>query len=99
MGVIAATGGIFMMYLLNFIMGLFDASFLGGSSLISIGISLVIVGVAAFNLLLDFDFIEKRAAEGSPKFMEWYSAFGLMVTLVWLYLELLKLLAKLSSRD
>jgi len=69
------------------------------SSALSIGISVVIVIVAALNLLLDFDFIQKGEQAGAPKYMEWYGAFGLMVTLIWLYLEILKLLAKLSRRD
>ncbi|MNR62589.1 Bax inhibitor 1 like protein [compost metagenome] len=67
--------------------------------MIGIGISLVIVVVAALNLVLDFDFIETGAEQGAPKYMEWYGAFGLMVTLVWLYLEMLRLLSKLASRD
>lgn len=100
--VFAATGGIALVYLVSFVVGLFGArlNFLYDSSPLSIGISLVIVVVAALNLILDFDFIERGAAEGAPKYMEWYGAFGLMVTLIWLYLELLRLLAKLaSSRD
>ena len=68
------------------------------SSLMSIGFSLFVVIIAALNLVLDFDFIEAGAENGAPKYMEWYSAFGLMVTLVWLYLEILKLLSKLRSR-
>lgn len=101
MGVVAATGGIMMMYLFNFIFSFFGAGFLSmeSNSLMMIGINLVIVGVAALNLILDFDFIEKGAQNGAPKQMEWYGAFGLMVTLIWLYLELLKLLSRLSSRD
>ena len=67
-------------------------------SIISIGFSLFVVVIAALNLVLDFDFIEEGAENGAPKYMEWYSAFGLMVTLVWLYLEILKLLSKLRSR-
>jgi uncharacterized YccA/Bax inhibitor family protein len=70
-----------------------------GNSLASIGFSLVVVVIAALNLVLDFDFIEQGAAQGAPKYMEWYGAFGLMVTLIWLYLEMLRLLAKLRSRD
>lgn len=99
MGVMAATGGIALVYLVSFIAGLFGANlnFLYGNSTLSIGISLVIVVVAALNLILDFDFIDRGVAAGSPKYMEWYSAFGLMVTLIWLYLELLRLLAKLAS--
>jgi uncharacterized YccA/Bax inhibitor family protein len=73
-------------------------AFLHSSSPLSIGISLVIVGVAALNLILDFDFIERGVAGRAPKYMEWYGAFGLLVTLVWLYLEMLRLLAKLQGR-
>jgi uncharacterized YccA/Bax inhibitor family protein len=69
------------------------------SSPLSIGISLFVVAIAALNLMLDFDMIEQGAEAGAPKFMEWYCAFGLLVTLVWLYLEILKLLSKLNSRD
>ena len=72
--------------------------FIHGSSPIGIGFSLVVVGVAAFNLVLDFDFIERGAAGRAPKQMEWYGAFALLVTLVWLYLEMLRLLAKLQER-
>ncbi|MGC6479941.1 MAG: Bax inhibitor-1/YccA family membrane protein [Flavobacteriaceae bacterium] len=103
LGIFAATGGIALLYLVNFIMGFFGGG-LGilnpmNSSPLSIGISGVIVVVAALNLVLDFDFIEEGAEKGAPKYMEWYAAFGLMVTLVWLYLEILRLLAKLNSRD
>jgi uncharacterized YccA/Bax inhibitor family protein len=100
-GIMAATGGIALMYIINMVMGFFGGSFLSlqNTSWMMIGINLVIVGVAAFNLLLDFDFIERGAKSGAPKYMEWFGAFGLMVTLVWLYLELLKLLARLQSRD
>jgi len=82
-------------------MGFFGASvpFLHSSGPMGIGISLVIVVVAALNLVLDFDFIENASERGAPKYMEWYGAFGLVVTLVWLYLEMLRLLAKLQSRD
>lgn len=103
LGIFAATGGIALMYLVNFIMGFFGSG-LGvlnpmNSSPMSIGISVVIVIIAALNLVLDFDFIEEGAERGAPKYMEWYAAFGLLVTLVWLYLEILRLLAKLNSRD
>ena len=67
--------------------------------MLGIGISLVIVVIAALNLVLDFDFIAKGSQAGLPKYMEWYAVFGLMLTLVWLYLEILRLLAKLASRD
>lgn len=101
LGVVAATGGIALLYLISFIAGFFGAnmSFLYGNSNLSIGISLVVVAVAALNLVLDFSFIENTALQGAPKYMEWYGAFGLMVTLIWLYLEILRLLAKISSRD
>ncbi len=101
LGVFAATAGIAIVYLLSFILGLFGVTvpYLHDSSWIGIGISLVIVAVAALNLVLDFDFIENGAREGAPKYMEWYGAFGLMVTLVWLYIEMLRLLAKIFSRD
>ena len=102
LGVAAATGGIFLLYMISFIMSFFGASVPVlnplNSSLFSIGFSLFIVVIAALNLVLDFDFIEAGAENGAPKYMEWYSAFGLMVTLIWLYLEILKLLAKMRSR-
>jgi len=101
MGVFAATAGIAVVYLVSFIGGFFgmNTSFLHGSGNLSIGISLVVVAIAALNLVLDFSFIENASAQGAPKYMEWYGAFGLMVTLIWLYLEILRLLAKLASRD
>lgn len=101
LGVFAATAGIALVYLVGFIAGMFGAemSFLYGNSNFSIGFSLIVVAVAALNLVLDFSFIERAAEEGAPKYMEWYGAFGLMVTLVWLYLEILRLLSKLASRD
>lgn len=101
MGIFAATGGIALVYLVSFIGGFFgmDTSFLHGNSNLSIGISLFVVAIAALNLILDFSFIENASTQGAPKYMEWYGAFGLMVTLVWLYLEILRLLSKLASRD
>lgn len=101
MGIFAATAGIAMVYLVSFIGGFFgmEFSFLHGNSNFSIGFSLVVVAIAALNLVLDFSFIENAAASGAPKHMEWYGAFGLMVTLIWLYLEILRLLSKLASRD
>lgn len=92
---------IMVFYIGSFIISLFgvNISVLHDSSPLSIGISIVIVAVAAFSLLMDYNFIEKAAAAGAPKYMEWYGAFGLIVTLVWLYLEILKLLAKFSNRD
>ena len=100
-GVISATGGIVIMYFLSFIFSLFGAnmSFLYGNSLLSIGISIFVVVIAALNLVLDFDFIEQGVQYKVPKYMEWYSAFGITVTLVWLYIEILNLLLKLSSRS
>jgi len=101
MGVFAATAGIALVYLVSFIAGMFGAqmSFLYGNSNLSIGFSLVVVAIAALNLVLDFAFIERASDSGAPKYMEWYGAFGLMVTLIWLYLEILRLLAKVASRD
>jgi uncharacterized YccA/Bax inhibitor family protein len=101
LGVVAATGGIMVMYLLSFVLRFFGVqmAFLHDSSPLSIGISLVVVVVAALNLVLDFDFIERGVERGAPKYMEWYAAFGLLVTLVWLYLEMLRLLAKLQGRS
>ena len=101
MGIFAATAGIAVVYLVSFIGSFFgmQMSFLYGNSNLSIGISLFIVAIAALNLVLDFSFIEDAAGAGAPKYMEWYGAFGLMVTLIWLYLEILRLLSKLASRD
>ena len=101
LGVVAATGGIALLYLVSFVMGFFGKSipFIHESGLLGIGFSAFVVTIAALNLVLDFDFIENGVEEGAPKYMEWYGAFGLMVTLVWLYLEILRLLAKLQSRD
>ncbi len=101
LGVIAATGGIFLFYLVQMILGLFGIHFfsLNGSGPLAIGISLFICAIAALNLVLDFDFIERGVNYGAPKYMEWYGAFGLMVTLIWLYLEILRLLARTRSRD
>ena len=100
LGVAAATGGIFLIYMASFVLGFFGVGvpFIHESGLIGIGFSLVVVVIASLNLVLDFDFIERGAESGAPKYMEWYGAFGLMVTLIWLYLEMLRLLAKLRSR-
>lgn len=100
LGVVAATGGIAIVYLGSLVLSLFgvNASFIYGSGLFSILFSLFVVGIAALNFILDFDFIKQGARNGAPKYMEWYGAFALMVTLVWLYIELLRLLAKLSDR-
>ena len=102
LGIFAATGGIAIVYLINFVMGFFGSSMgvmqIDNSSPMSIGFSVIVVIIAALNLVLDFDFIEEGAEKGAPKYMEWYGAFGLLVTLIWLYLEILRLLAKLNSR-
>ena len=97
---VAATGGIAILYLVTWVLGMFgvNVGFMHNSGMLSIGISACVVVVAALNLVLDFDFIEQGASVGAPKYLEWYAAFGLLVTLVWLYLEILRLLAKLSSR-
>jgi uncharacterized YccA/Bax inhibitor family protein len=99
-GIVAATGGIALFYLVQMLLGFFGVHFaaINGSGAIGIGFSLIVVAVAALNLVLDFDFIERGVECGAPKYMEWYGAFGIMVTLVWLYLEILRLLAKLSRR-
>jgi uncharacterized YccA/Bax inhibitor family protein len=99
-GVLAATLAIAVVYLVSLVLGLFGVRvpFLNDASPLGILISLAIVTVAALNLVLDFDLIERGARSGAPAYMEWYAAFGLLVTLVWLYLELLRLLAKLRER-
>ncbi|MDA9663539.1 Bax inhibitor-1/YccA family protein [bacterium] len=103
LGVFAATGGIAIVYLISFIMSFFGSgiSIMDSSngSWMSIGFSLFVVVIAALNLVMDFDFIEDASERGVPKYMEWYGAFGLLVTLVWLYLEILRLLSKLNSRS
>jgi uncharacterized YccA/Bax inhibitor family protein len=101
LGVVAATGGIALLYLVDIGMGFFGHSmgFIHNNSWISIAFSGFVVVIAALNLVLDFDFIEQGVAAGAPKYMEWYGAFGLIVTLVWLYLEILRLLSKLQSRN
>jgi uncharacterized YccA/Bax inhibitor family protein len=103
LGIFAATAGIGVVYLISFIMSMFGGGGLpimnpANSSMLSIGFSLFVVVIASLNLVMDFDFIEEGAEKGAPKYMEWYGAFGLLVTLIWLYLEILRLLAKLSSR-
>ena len=101
LGLFAATGGIFLLYLVSMVMGFFGRSipFIHDATPIGIAFSVFVVIIAALNLVLDFDFIERGAAQGAPKYMEWYGAFGLLVTLVWLYLEILRLLAKLQGHD
>jgi uncharacterized YccA/Bax inhibitor family protein len=98
--VIAATGGIALFYLLTLVLGFFGIQFTSvyGAGAIGIGFSIFVVIIAALNLVLDFDFIENGVASGVPKYMEWYSGFALLVTLIWLYFEILRLLAKLRSR-
>ena len=103
LGIFAATAGIGLTYLISFIMRIFFGGGLSimsieNASMMSIGFSLFVVVIAALNLVLDFDFIEQGTELGAPKYMEWYGAFGLLVTLIWLYLEILRLLAKLQSR-
>lgn len=100
MGVVAATGAIFLVYVISFIGSFFGFNIphLHEATPIGIAISVVIVIIAALNLVLDFDFIENASASRVPKYFEWYGAFGLLVTLVWLYLEILRLLSKLRSR-
>ncbi len=102
MGVVAATGAIALLYLVSMAMSFFGAGpigFIHSAGPIGIGFSIFVAGLAAFNLLLDFDLIDRLAASRAPKHMEWYGAFALMVTLVWLYIEILRLLSKLNRRD
>ena len=98
--IFTATAGIAVFYLIAMVLGFFGVhmAFLHEGSLLGIGFSLVVVSIAALNLILDFDMIEQGAAAGAPKYMEWYAAFGLMVTIVWLYLEIIRLLSKLGDR-
>ncbi len=98
--IFTATAGIAIFYLLAMVLRMFnvDIAFIHEGSLMGIVFSLVVVGIAALNLILDFDRIEQGVASGAPKFMEWFAAFGLLVTMVWLYLEILRLLSKMYSR-
>ena len=102
LGIFAATFGIFIVYMLNILLSsLFEISFadsLFSNDLQGILFYVFVVGIASLNLVLDFDFIEQGANQGAPKYMEWYGAFGLMITLIWLYIEILNLLMKLRSR-
>jgi uncharacterized YccA/Bax inhibitor family protein len=102
MVIVGATAGIFIFYLLTLILGFFHVYVpfmdMTNGSTFSIIFSLIVVGVAALNLLLDFDMIDKGVLSGAPKYMEWYGAFALTVTIVWLYIEILRLLSKLNSR-
>ena len=99
LGIFAATGGIFLFYLIAMVMSLFGQRMplIYDTGPFGILFSLIVVGIAALNLVIDFDFIERGVELQAPKYMEWYAAFGLMVTLVWLYLEILRLLAKSRS--
>jgi uncharacterized YccA/Bax inhibitor family protein len=99
-GVIAATGGIAVFYMISMLLGFFGVQvpLVYGGGTVGILFSLAVVVVASLNLILDFDFIQKGAEQGAPKYMEWYAAFGLMVTLIWLYMEMLRLLTKLRRR-
>ena len=98
--VVSATMGIALLYVVSFIMSMFGTGigFIHDNGIFGIGFSLFVVGIAALNLVLDFDFIEEGSEKNAPKYMEWFGAFALMVTMIWLYLEMLRLLAKLRSR-
>jgi uncharacterized YccA/Bax inhibitor family protein len=100
LGIFAATAGIGLVYLATLVLGMFGIAipYIHSSGWIGIGFSLFVVVIAALNLVLDFDFIGQGAASRAPKYLEWYAAFGLLVTLVWLYIEFLRLLAKLQRR-
>ena len=100
-GVFAATGAVCLVYFVDLVLNMFGMGvpYIHQSGAIGIGISLVIVGIAAFNLLVDFAVIENGVSNGSPRFMEWYCGMALLVTLVWLYLEILRLLSKLRGRN
>ena len=99
MGVFAATGGLMGLYLLSWILGMFGVQIpmIHESGMMGIGFSVFVVGLAALNLILDFDHIENGERAGAPKYMEWYGAFMIMVTIVWLYIEMLRLIAKLRD--
>lgn len=99
MGIVAATGGIALVYVASMVLGLFgiQVPFIYGGGWMGIGFSLFVIVIAALNFILDFDFIEQGARRGVPKYMEWYAGFAMMVTLIWLYIEFLRLLSKLNS--
>ncbi|MGI8561329.1 MAG: Bax inhibitor-1/YccA family protein [Luteimonas sp.] len=101
LGVVAATGGIMLVYLATIVLQMFGINMpmIHDNGIVGIGFSLFVIVIAALNLVLDFDFIETGVEQRAPKYMEWYGAFGLMVTLVWLYIEFLRLLGKLQSRN
>ncbi|HKK87197.1 MAG TPA: Bax inhibitor-1/YccA family protein [Saprospiraceae bacterium] len=100
-GVVMATGAVLLVYVVNLVLGFFGMSlpFLHEGGWLSIVVSLVIIGIASLNLLLDFDFIEKGEEQGLPEYMEWFGAMGLLITLVWLYVEILRLLAMLAGNE
>lgn len=100
LGIVAATGGIMVVYLVTMVLGFFgiNVPFIQGNGIFSILFSVFVCGIAALNFILDFDYIQQAARNNVPKYMEWYGAFALMVTLIWLYIEILRLLAKLNSR-
>lgn len=97
-GVFMATGAVFLVYMLSWVLGFFGINlpYLHEGGIMGIGISVVIIGIAAMNLLLDFDMFEKGEQYGAPRYMEWFAAMGLLITLVWLYIEFLRLLSKLQ---
>ena len=99
--IVGATAGIFILYIIGFVLSFFNIQIplIHGSGIVGIGFSLLVVGIAAFNLMLDFDMIEDGVRHEAPKYMEWYSSFALLVTIVWLYIELLRLLSKISRRN
>jgi uncharacterized YccA/Bax inhibitor family protein len=100
-GLSAAIGAIMMIYMVSFLLAMFSPfqiPYIHGNGLIGIGFSLLVIGVAALTFVFDFDFIENGVDRAAPKHLEWYAAFGLMVTLVWLYIEILRLLSKIRSR-
>ncbi|MCA9048466.1 MAG: Bax inhibitor-1/YccA family protein [Planctomycetaceae bacterium] len=101
MGIVAATGAVGLVYVASILLSFFGIQipFIHSAGPIGIGFSVVVVGIAAFNLLLDFDMIDRMSAQRAPKQMEWYAAFALLMTLVWLYIEILRLLRKLNERD
>jgi uncharacterized YccA/Bax inhibitor family protein len=100
LGITAATGGIFLLYMMTWVLSFMGITmpFIHDSGPVGIGISLFITAIAALNLVIDFDFIERGVEQGAPKYLEWYASFGLLITLAWLYFEFLRLLSKLNSR-
>jgi uncharacterized YccA/Bax inhibitor family protein len=100
-GILAATGAVCLVYLVSWVLSLFGTHvpYIHEAGPVGIGFSVVVVAIAALNLILDFDFIQTGSRRGAPKYMEWYAGFSLLVTLVWMYLEILRLLSKLKSRD